>query len=82
MRAGLRSVPARTAAISDRAGPHDDTDVTYGRLGAWVVAHALAVDGPIHETYHVGPRDTADSDRWRTEIGWPDFHLSPAAGTG
>ena len=27
-------------------------------LGAWVVDHALAVDGPVHETYLVGPRDT------------------------
>ncbi|WP_433346349.1 hypothetical protein [Micromonospora sp. CA-111912] len=58
-------------------GPRDDIDVTYGRLGAWVVAHALGVDGPVHETYRVGLRDTGDADRWRTEIGWPVFRITP-----
>jgi DNA-binding transcriptional MerR regulator len=65
-------------AVAVHAGTHDDIDVTYGRLGAWVVAHALGVDGPIHETYRVGPRDTGDSHTWRTEIGWPVFRLAPA----
>ena len=45
-------------AVAVHRGPHDDIDVTYGRLGAWVVEHALAVDGPVYETYVVGPRDT------------------------
>lgn len=72
-------LPAAELAVTVHPGPHDDIDVTYGRLGAWVVAHALAVDGPIHETYVVGPRDTQDPARWRTEIGWPVFHLSTNA---
>lgn len=25
------------------------------------------------------PHDTPDSDRWRTEIGWPVFRTHPAA---
>ncbi|MEU5907181.1 GyrI-like domain-containing protein [Micromonospora sp. NPDC047467] len=57
-------------------GPHDDIDVTYGRLGAWVISHALGVAGPVHETYLVGPRDTGDPARWRTELGWPVFRLT------
>ncbi len=65
-------------AVTVHPGPHDDIDVTYGCLGAWVVDHALAVDGPIYETYVVGPRDTTDPARWRTEIGWPVFHLAPS----
>jgi hypothetical protein len=69
---------AADLAVAVHAGPHDDIDVTYGRLGAWVVTHALAVDGPIHETYRVGPRDTEDPTTWRTEIGWPVFQLAPA----
>ncbi|WP_179470617.1 MerR family transcriptional regulator [Mycolicibacterium vinylchloridicum] len=73
-------LPAADLAVAVHCGPHDDIDVTYGRLGAWVVTHALAVDGPIHETYVVGPRDTDDSTRWRTEIGWPVFQLAPAPG--
>lgn len=50
-------------------GAHHDIDVTYGELGAHLVEHALLVDGPVQETYLVGPRDTADPTRWRTEIG-------------
>ena len=38
----------------------------------------LYVDGPIHEMYEVGPRDTPDPARWRTEIGWPVFRLTAA----
>lgn len=64
-------------AVAVHSGPHDDIDVTYGRLGTWVVEHALAVDGPVHETYLVAPRDTADAAAWRTEIGWPVFRLTP-----
>jgi DNA-binding transcriptional MerR regulator/effector-binding domain-containing protein len=68
---------AADLAVAVHAGPHDDIDVTYGRLGAWVVEHALVVNGPIHETYLVGPRDTDIPDRWRTEIGWPIFRVTP-----
>ncbi|GAA1849846.1 MerR family transcriptional regulator [Asanoa iriomotensis] len=75
-------LPPRDLAVTVHRGPHDDIDVTYGRLGAWVVDHALAVDGPIYETYLVGPRDTADSNRWRTEIGWPVFRLTPDEAAG
>ncbi len=71
-------LPAAELAVTVHPGPHDDIDVTYGRLGAWVVAHALSVDGPIHEMYEVGPRDTPDPARWRTEIGWPVFRLTAA----
>jgi DNA-binding transcriptional MerR regulator len=68
--------PVELAAAVHR-GPHDDIDVTYGRLGAWVVEHALAVAGPIYETYLVGPRDDPEPAAWRTEIGWPVFRLAP-----
>lgn len=64
-------------AVANHRGPHDDIDVTYGRLGAWVVDHTLTVDGPIHETYLVGPRNTPIAAEWRTEIGWPIFRLAP-----
>jgi DNA-binding transcriptional MerR regulator len=62
-------------AVTTHLGTHDDIDITYGRLGAWVIDHALAIDGPIHETYLVGPRDTSDASTWRTEIGWPIFRV-------
>ncbi|MCF6506626.1 MerR family transcriptional regulator [Blastococcus sp. MG754426] len=69
--------PAVELAVTTHVGPHDDIDVTYGELGAWVVANALAVAGPVRERYPVGPRDTADPSAWRTEIGWPVFHVGP-----
>lgn len=71
-------LPPVELAVTVHSGPHDDIDVTYGRLGSWVVEHALAVDGPVHETYLVAPRDTKDPAAWRTEIGWPVFRLTPA----
>ena len=51
-------------------------------LGAWVVSNALAVAGPVRETYLVGPRDTADPTAWRTEIGWPVFRMTPRGAVG
>jgi GyrI-like small molecule binding protein len=68
--------PVEPAVTTDLDG-HDDIDVTYGELGAWVAANALAVAGPVRESYPVGPRDTADPAAWRTEIGWPVFRVAP-----
>lgn len=75
-RVAPRTLPATELAMTVHHGPHDDIDVTYGRLGAWVVDHALAVSGPIHETYLRGPRDNPAPESWRTEIGWPIFRIS------
>jgi DNA-binding transcriptional MerR regulator len=69
------TLPAVELAVVTHAGAHDDIDVTYGELGSWVVEHALAVAGPVRETYLVGPRDTPDPAAWRTEIGWPVFRV-------
>lgn len=69
-------LPGAELAVVVHSGPHDDIDVTYGRLGAWVVGHALTVAGPVHETYSVGPHDDPDPATWRTEIGWPVFRLA------
>ncbi|MGY1813976.1 MerR family transcriptional regulator [Blastococcus sp. SYSU D00820] len=70
------TLPAVELAVATHAGGHEDIDVTYGELGAWVVEHLLAVAGPVRETYLVGPRDTDDEAAWRTEIGWPVFRLA------
>ena len=69
-------LPARELALTVHHGPHDDIDVTYGALGAHLAEHALLVDGPVHETYLVGPRDTDERGAWRTEIGWPVFYTA------
>lgn len=72
------TLPPVELAVATHVGSHDDIEVTYGEVGAWVVANALAVDGPVRETYLVGPRDTADPSAWRTEIGWPVFRVGSA----
>ncbi len=69
-------VPPAELAVTVHRGPHDDIDVSYGRLGRHVAEHALEVAGPVRETYLVGPRDTADPTAWRTEIGWPVFQTA------
>lgn len=69
-------LPAVELAVATHVGDHDDIDVTYGEVGAWVVDNALAVAGPVRETYLVGPRDTDDASAWRTEIGWPVFPVT------
>jgi DNA-binding transcriptional MerR regulator len=69
-------IPATELAVAIHDGAHDDVDLTYGALGTYVARHALGVDGPIREYYTVGRRDTADSGRWRTEIGWPIFQTA------
>ena len=77
-RVAPREMPAVELAVTVHHGAHDDIDVTYGRLGEWVVDQALAVDGPVYETYLLGPGDDTAPQSWRTEIGWPIFRLSPA----
>jgi DNA-binding transcriptional MerR regulator len=76
MRVAPVELPPVELATTVHHGPHDDIDVTYGRLGKWVIEHALVVDGPIYESYLVGPRDNPAPDTWRTEIGWPIFRLT------
>jgi DNA-binding transcriptional MerR regulator len=73
-----RAIPAAELAVIDHRGPPADVDRAYGTLAAYVARHALAVDGPIREYYLVGQRDTPDTSRWRTEIGWPIFRTSSA----
>ncbi len=70
-------LPSIDLAVTTHVGAHDDIDVTYGELGSWVVDNALAVGGPVRESYLVGPRDTDDPTAWRTEIGWPVFDVHP-----
>ena len=75
-------IPAVELAVIEHAGPPAEIDRAYGVLAAYVTQHALAVDGSIREYYLVGQRDTADTSRWRTEIGWPVFQTSSAAVPG
>ena len=75
-------IPAVELAVIEHSGPPADVDRAYGTLAAYVARHALTVDSPIREYYLVGQRDTPDSTRWRTEIGWPIFRTSPEPSPG
>jgi DNA-binding transcriptional MerR regulator len=70
-------VPPADLAIIVHPGSHIEIDRAYGALGAYVTQHALAVNGPLREYYLVGPTDTDDDTRWRTEVGWPIFATRP-----
>lgn|GEM_PF-4079686 len=70
------TLPAAELAVTTHVGEHDGVDVTYGELGAWVVANAMAVAGPVREVYRVGPRDARDPAACCTEIGWPVFRVA------
>jgi DNA-binding transcriptional MerR regulator len=71
-------IPAAELAVIEHCGPPADVDRAYGTLATYVARYALAVDGPIREYYLIGQRDTPDTSRWRTEIGWPVFRTSSA----
>ncbi|MGH3291227.1 MAG: MerR family transcriptional regulator [Trebonia sp.] len=78
-------VPGAELAVTIHAGAHNDVDLAYGSLAAYVTDHALGVEGPIREYYVIGPHETTDEDQWRTEIGWPIFatgHTDQATGGG
>jgi effector-binding domain-containing protein len=67
-------VPEVELAVTTHTGAHNDVDLAYGSLAAYVTDHALGVEGPIREYYVIGPHETIDENQWRTEIGWPIFH--------
>jgi DNA-binding transcriptional MerR regulator/effector-binding domain-containing protein len=71
-------VPEVELAVITHAGAHNDVDLAYGSLAAYVTDHALGVEGPIREYYVIGPHETTDENQWRTEIGWPIFHTGQA----
>ena len=69
--AGRSSSPSPPTAAS--------TTTSTSPTASWAPGspnNALAVAGPVRETYLVGPRDTADPPAWRTEIGWPVFRVA------
>ncbi|GAA4395812.1 MerR family transcriptional regulator [Tsukamurella soli] len=70
-------MPEVDLAVIDYVGPEAGVDRAYGALADYVTRHALAVDGPLHEFYPVNRAHTADPSRWRTQIGWPIFEVSP-----
>lgn len=71
--AGVRvdELPATEIAVLAHHGSYDNLADTYLELGGWVAANDEPADLPVRELYLVGPEDTDDPDRFRTEICWP-----------
>ena len=66
-------LPGAELAVTRHHGSLSDIDLTYGKLGAYVMKHEISVNGPVREIYLRGITETAKSDEWDTEIGWPIF---------
>jgi DNA-binding transcriptional MerR regulator len=77
-RGRVRILPATEYAVALHRGSFEDLDQTFGALGAAVAERAIGVQGPIREDYLVGPFDTPDATRHRTEVCWPVFQIAAA----
>ncbi len=66
-------IPGAELAVTRHHGALSDIDLTYGKLGAYVMKHEISVDGPLRENYLRGLTETVSSDEWDTEICWPIF---------
>jgi DNA-binding transcriptional MerR regulator len=72
----VRELPAVELAIAVHHGALREADRTYAPLGAHVVEHAIAVSGPIRESYIITDDDSGDESQLMTEIGWPIFRTT------
>jgi DNA-binding transcriptional MerR regulator len=73
---GRTVIPGGAYAVGVHAGPFVDFDRTYAALGSYVAGYEAAAPGPIREIYLVGPPETTDESRFRTEVCWPITHPS------
>lgn len=72
----VRELPAAELAIAVHRGALHEADRTYAPLGAHVVEHAIAVSGPIRESYIITDDDAGEENQLMTEIGWPIFRTT------
>lgn len=75
----VRELPAAELAIAVHRGALREADRTYAPLGTHVVEHAIAVSGPIRESYIITDDDAGDESQLLTEIGWPIFRTTSEA---
>lgn len=68
-------IQATEVAVIKHFGSHDNVDIAYGALAAYVAEHALAVTQPIREYYVVGPQHSDNEEEWLTEVAWPIFRV-------
>ncbi len=73
----VRELPAADLAVAVHRGALREADRTYAPLGTHVIERAIAVTGPIRESYLITSDDTGNESQLVTEIGWPIFRTSP-----
>jgi DNA-binding transcriptional MerR regulator len=73
-------IPAAELAIISHHGSLGDADLSYAKLGSYVITHEISLDGPLREYYLRDAADTSDEAEWRTEIGWPIFRADASRG--
>ena len=75
----VRELPPVELAVAVHQGALREADRTYAPLGTHVVERAIAVSGPIRESYLITSDDVGDESQLVTEIGWPIFRTSSEA---
>jgi DNA-binding transcriptional MerR regulator/effector-binding domain-containing protein len=66
-----RVLPAGRVAVATFTGPYDELAAAYRAVGGWLAGKHLTTDGPLIETYLVGPDSGLPESEYRTEIAWP-----------
>jgi DNA-binding transcriptional MerR regulator len=74
-----RELPPAELAVAVHRGALREADRTYAPLGTHVVERAIAVSGPIRESYVTTSDDVGDESQLVTEIGWPIFRTASEA---
>jgi effector-binding domain-containing protein len=67
----VTELPATEVAVVVHNGSYEGLTDTYRNLGVWVAVHAEAAELPVRELYVVGPDETDDPERFRTDVLWP-----------
>jgi len=73
----VRELPPVELAVAVHQGALREADRTYAPLGTHVVERAIAVSGPIRESYLITSDDVGEEAELVTEIGWPIFRTVP-----
>lgn len=58
-------------ASTEHVGPYEPLHLAARTVRAWVFEHGHTFAGPKREVYHVGPLETEERSRFRTEVQYP-----------
>jgi effector-binding domain-containing protein len=67
----ITELPGGTVAVTWHEGPYDGISRAFDALHEWIHQQGKEEGSGPWEIYRTGPREEADSSKWRTEIRWP-----------